>query len=449
MKLASAITTYLRCLKCGERIHSVVKGVRCPTCGGPLIPALQTPTPPHPSPGTGVWVWRAYLFSSRLRTYLSLGEGMTPFVRMENLGRNLGIKRLFVKLESRNPTGTFIDRGSATLVSMAKASKLRSVVVAAAGDLGISIPAYARKAGLRTKVFMPSTTTTSKAARAVILADEVVFTQDYEEALRKAIKYEGVEGTALGVPYNPYLIDGYRTLGYEIIHSTSSLNGRLNILVPVGNGALMVALWSAFKDLRREARFIGVKGCSDTPLIKDIYVKTPLFKELIEEIINETGGEIIEVCEDEALRASSNLARYEGVLVGPVGSSTIAALKKLDFTSDDVVVSVVSGDSPPDPAAMYRILELGERRLNREVSLGPTKIKILEVIALKGPMHPYGIWRTLRVENSFKLGIRTVYQHVSELESAGYITLSGVINVNGRKRKLYDLTPLALKALRG
>ncbi len=438
----------MRCLKCGERFNSVNKEVRCPVCGGLLIPALEASTSLKPSPGIGVWIWRNYLFSSRLRVNLSLGEGFTPFLKLENLGKIYRLRRLFVKLESRNPTGTFIDRGSATLLSVAKALRLRNVVIAAAGDLGISISAYARKAGIKTKVFMPSATTTGKAARAAILADDVVFTQDYEEALKKAIKYEGVDGTLLGVPYNPYLIDGYRTLGYEIFHSTSSLNGRLNILVPIGNGALMVALWSAFKDLKGRARFIGVKGCSDTPLIKDIYVRNPLFGDLVGEIVGETGGEIVEVCEDEALKASSNLARYEGILAGPVGSSTIAALKKLDFMQEDIIVSVVSGDSPPDPAAIYRMLELGKRRLKRETPLGPTKIKILEVIALKGPIHPYEIWRTLKVENSFRLGLRTVYQHINELESAGYITLSGVINVNGRRRKLYDLTPLALKALR-
>lgn len=436
----------LKCIKCGEEIHSLKLVALCPRCGGFLIP--HTTEIPKKKPGTGIWIWREALFSGLLKDRVSLGEGDTPLLKAKKLGRKLKVNNLILKVESRNPTGTFIDRGSATLVSVAKHLGVSSLAVAAIGDLGISIALYARRAGLKTKVYMPLSTSASKVAKALLTADNVVLTKDFKDSLTKANKFSEQIGSYAVTPSNPYLLDGYRTIAYEI--ATALPRDKLvnsTVLVPVGNGGLLTALWSAFSDLGIRVRYVGIKGCEETPLIKDIYVPSPIFKDLIIKIITESGGEIIPVCEDESISSMHELLIQEGLFVGAVGASSLAALRKLSRNSN-TVIAILSGDGQPDNVVISKLLELRKNRALDLTNLKETKSRILEIVALKGPIHPYAIWKTLRQEYSQKITLRSIYQHVKDLQEAGYIYISGKTLVGGKERKLYSITPKALDILR-
>ncbi len=437
--------TRLKCIDCGYSTTAIRTDLRCPICGGLLVVMLEDV--PTRIDGEGIWVWGECLAAGSASSKVTLGEGNTPLIKARRLGRKLGIKELILKDETRNPTGTFIDRGSATLVSMAKHMGIRKLVVASTGDLGISISAYARRAGIRTKIFMSGKAQTSKVYKTAALTDSLLITQTYEEALNRLRKYESTAGIMPVNPKNPYLIDGYRTIAYELLADAGPLIKEATVIVPVGDGALITALWTVFRDINYKVRFVGVRGCSDSPLIKDMYVKEPLLKNKIEKVISETNGEIIEICEEEAIEASVTLLRHEGIMAGPIGSSTIAALSKLR-SSSDVVISIISGDSLGDAAVLRKIIDSIKGKKPQITGLGFTKSKILEILALKGPLHPYGIWKALKEEYSIKISLRVVYQHIRELNSLGYIETKGTVTEDNRVRKLYMITKKGLALLR-
>ena len=436
----------LRCVRCGKEIYELEPLISCPECGGFLIP--HTTRAPKPRAGTGVWVWRSALFAGASEHMISLGEGNTPLLRAKKLGKKFKVRNLFLKVESRNPTGTFIDRGAATLVSVAKQLKINSLSVAAVGDLGISLALYARRADLRIKVYMLFSALASKVTKALVIADNVVLTNDFAESLRKARRFGEQTESYVVTPSNPYLLDGYRTIAYEIINKIPRrklVNSTL--LIPVGNGGLLTALWSAFTDLGIKAKYVGVKGCEETPLIKDIFVRSPIYQDLITKIINESGGDVISVCEKESVSSMNELLIQEGLFVGAVGASALAALGKLD-RKGDTVIAILSGDGQPDNVVLSKLLKLRKRRTLGLSGFKETKSRILEIVALKGPIHPYAIWKTLRDEYSQNITLRSIYQHVKELNEAGYIYVSGKAFVEGKERKLYSITSKAVDILR-
>ncbi len=324
-------------------------------------------------------------------------------------------------------------------------------MVASTGDLTISVSAYAKQARIKVKTFIPSNVSLSKAYKAMLLTDDYRFVETYDEAISKALK-QGLENyRAVILATNPYLMDGYKTIVYEVI---SELNTRPDyIVIPVGDGVLLASIKQALKDLGlNNIKFLGVKARRETPLLREIYVKTPMFKDFIEELKSSGELEVIEVEEDEALEASELMIKKEGLMIGPVGSSCVASLIKTlhqggKTLKEAIVVAIVTGDSLQDPYLMRALLE---RTLKpKEIPLlGFTKLKILEILAYEGPKHPYEIWKFLRNKYAIEISKRAVYQHLNELVRNGLAIVKDYVRVRGRLRKLYGITDLGLKELK-
>ena len=142
----------------------------------------------------------------------------------------------------------------------------------------------------------------------------------------------------------------------------------------------------------------------------------------------------MEVCEEELLETIRLVARSEGLLLEPVGVAALAAAKRLGERLGGVVVAVATG-GPLRDTAVLRML-VGKAPLRN--ALGATKQRILEIIASRGPIHPYEVWMVLRNAYGVRISLRTLYQHVWELEEKGYVRRVGRKMVNGRKRILYE-----------
>lgn len=127
------------------------------------------------------------------------------------------------------------------------------------------------------------------------------------------------------------------------------------------------------------------------PLLRDIYVSKPMLQEYLKELEDSGFIEVINVCDDEALEASEFMVKKEGFLVGPVGASCVAALKKFVSVGrkDFITVALMSGDPLQDPYVIKALLERTAGREERIVTLGFTKMKILEILAYGNPSHPY------------------------------------------------------------
>jgi len=391
-----------------------------------------------------VWVWSDSLATGVFEKRVSLYEGMTPLIRAHNLERILGAKEVLLKDESRNPTGTFIDRGAATVVTAALNLNVMRLVTASLGDLGISVATYARRAGIRCKVLIPATAPPVKTYQTLALADSVEFVEDYERAVHKAERYGSKAGSMPVTARNPYLIDGYRTLALELLNEVRE--GDAVVLVPVGDGALAWATCQILSKFTHGVRVIGVRASSTSPLLKDVAVRKPLLMDLLRDALASTGGFILEVSENDVIDAAKTLAGAEGLLIEPTGVTAVAALLKYsgEFSSPSKVVAVITGGPARDPAVLSIIAESkGLREVQR---VGFTKMKILEVVAMQGPIHPYATWKILTSRYGLKISLRSIYQHFNELLSMGLVE---VVESSGeRRRRLFKITEKGVEYIR-
>ena len=441
---------YLECIRCGKTYEPSNAILRCSYCDSPLIPRIKGLSLAHivmkqSNVTSGIWYLSDVLVSNP-KYRVSLGEGLTPLISMNNLSKEYSLGNILMKDESRNPTGTFIDRGSAVAISVAYSLGYRKVSVASLGDLGVSVSAYARRSGMKSHVLLPQAVIPSKAYQTLILADKVDFVGSYEEALNKVMKYRRSFPIT---PLNPYLLDGYRTLCYEVISQLRKAPDA--IIIPIGDGALLTTFWYVLKDLGLKSMIIGVRGSTASPILRDIYVEKPLFSDVIKEVIEESEGLIIEVCESDVFNAMKELARCEGILLEPVGASSLAALMKLtlkgELSSKSLVVTIATGGALRD-TSILRLLSEGKVPQPNGVKIGFTKSKILELLISKGPLHPYAIWKLLKDTYDIKISLRSLYQHMEELEKLGFVRVSGYSRVGKRIRKIYEVTPEGINMIR-
>ena len=434
----------LRCVRCGHEVGGVEYVSSCPQCGGLLITRASGCL--RKGKGSGVWVWGNGLFTSFMTPRVTLGEGNTPLIKSVKIGRSTGLT-LYFKDETKNPSGSFIDRGSATLATALKYFKIRSVVVPSTGDLSISVSTYLRRAGISSKAYVPSSVTLSKAYKTLLVSDRVKFVDSYEEALVKALKSTQFYDAAI-LPTNPFLIDGYRTVAFELVYSLGR-ERPLMVVVPIGDGVLALSIHYVLEDLGIHHKILGVRACKESPLLRDIYVAKPMLQEYLKELEDSGFIEVINVCDDEALEASEFMVKKEGFLVGPVGASCVAALKKLvgEGRKDFVTVALMSGDPLQDPYVIKALLERTAGRKEQIVALGFTKMKILEILAYGNPAHPYVLWKELKQKHGLNLNRRSVYKHVEELISLGFLKVVGHERVGGRIRKIVTITEQGLKHL--
>jgi threonine synthase len=149
---------------------------------------------------------------------ISLGEGSTPLVRADYLGKRLGGAEVFLKLEGCNPTGSFKDRGMVMAVAKAIEEGARSVVCASTGNTSASAAAYAANVGLRAIVLVPEgNIALGKLAQARMVGARIVaIAGSFDDALRIVRALASDYGLAIVNSINPYRIEGQKTAAFEV-----------------------------------------------------------------------------------------------------------------------------------------------------------------------------------------------------------------------------------------
>ncbi len=284
---------------------------------------------------------------------VSLGEGNTPLLAIHRSGAALGMTRLFIKDESRNPTWSFKDRLAAVAVSRAAQDGADTVVVSSTGNHGASVAAYAAAAGLRCVVLTLAS---------VPLVMKVLMQQYGAEVValevptdRWAVMRAGVEERGW-VPMsgyvdppsgsNPFGVDGYKTIAYELFEQLGGLVPDV-IIVPVGYGDSLTGILRGFEDLQqlgvadRLPRLIGAEvhghyaralglpgGAVDANSVAfSIAVGGATWQGV--DAIQRSGGTAVNVTNDELLQAQGVLARNEGLFVEASCAAPYAALEQL------------------------------------------------------------------------------------------------------------------------
>lgn len=356
--------THLECAACkleheAQRLHNL-----CRECGKPLLVRYDLEraqaTLTKESLGgrrSDLWRYREVLPVEDDENIVSLGEGWTPLLPAERLGKKLGINELYIKDESQNPTQSFKARGMSAAVSMAKELGARKLAVPSAGNAAGALAAYAARAGLECFIFMPSDTPRANVVECeqtgaeVTLIDGLITDCGAEVARRK----EAEGWFDVSTLKEPYRVEGKKTLGYEL---AEQLNWKLPdvIIYPTGGGTGLIGMWKAFEEMEQmgwigsdRPRMVTVQASGCAPIVRafeagerfaaefpdaetvasGLRVPKAIGDFLILDAIRASRGTAVAVSDEELIAATREIGAAEGIFCAPEGAACLPALKKL------------------------------------------------------------------------------------------------------------------------
>ena len=335
----------LRCAHCGISFHSDMTTLTCPECGLPL--EVDYPGHDYGSAILPMPVPKRFLDSA------SLGEGNTPVVSLPSIASQLGIESLDAKLEYINPTGSFKDRGTAVVIAVAKRYGVSEVVEDSSGNAGASVSAYAGRAGMKSHIFAPSSAPEAKLRQILAYGAQVHSIPGPREATTTAAAKYATEQDLVYASHvlSPYFVEGTKLFAYEVLRQSG---GRIpkHIVIPVGNGSLLLGALKGFSELKRGGHIAEIprlhavqaknvmpivaafQGFPDAPPVEStvaggIAVGTPARLEEIVTAIKSTQGTATAVEENDILAWRDTLAQTEGVYGEPTSAAAFAGLAQL------------------------------------------------------------------------------------------------------------------------
>jgi threonine synthase len=343
--------------------------------------------------------YRAWLPISQATPVVSLGEGFTPLVHLRRMGRRLGLRSLYAKVEGQNPTGSFKDRGMVVAVAKAVEEGARSIICASTGNTSASAAAYGAAHGLETVVVLPAgKIAMGKLLQAIVAGAKVVAIDgNFDAALRvvRALAEQDDHPVTLVNSVNPYRLDGQKTAAFEICDDLGRAPDVLAI--PVGNAGNISAYWAGFREYAAAGRvpgrprMLGFQAAGAAPLVLGHPIEAPDTVATAIRIGNpaswskaiaardESGGSIDAVTDDEILAAYRALAEEEGIFCEPSSAAGVAGITMLAASgaidADAVVVCVLTGTGLKDPTTAELIA--GERGvLQAEPTVGSVAVAL-------------------------------------------------------------------------
>jgi len=454
---------HLKCVDCSHLFDGDDLAATCELCGSSVIildePEVIPSREELDNLPPGVWRFRAFLPKLPSGEAVSLGEGGTPLLRAERLGGELGLDNLLIKDESRNPTGSFIDRGSTVLVSLARRRGFRECSCVTTGNLGASLSAYCAKAGMPARIRIQPSTDRGKLYQMLAYGAQIEATSRDQEWRP--------EGNSLSVTAgNPYILEGEKTTGFEMVHDLGWKTPDL-VVVPVGTGGHLSMIWRAIGQLREcglvaraDCRLLGVQLEGSAPILgsrkesgppqspfTELEESEPFFRKEVLRAIAESRGMGLTTTTNEAIKATGLLARTEGIFAEPASASAVAAIQagisRGFIRKEDEVVCVITGAGLKDTKAVSRLARVARRVAVREdytlarMQIGETKLELLRLLASR-PSYGYEMWQLLSHER--RITTASVYQHLIELEAFALVRRAGSATAKGRERVLYSLT---------
>src|SRR5437899_8099789 len=304
-----------------------------------------------------MWRYRDLLPIEDSVNVVTLGEGLTPLVKADRLGAELGLRNLYLKNDSMNPTNSFKDRVVSVAVSWARAHGFETIGCASTGNLANAVAAYAARAGLDCYVFVPEDTEEEKLVATGVFEPTVVSVRGtYDEVNRLCSQVmEELPWAFCNINVRPYYAEGSKTLTFE---TAEQLGWRLpdEIVIPIASGCQFVRHRRAAQELLDLGLVDGHKlpaltgaqalGCAPvynawtegtervTPvrpntIAKSIAIGNPSDGPYVVRIARETGGVVEAATEEEIVDAIRLLARTGGIFSEPAGGGTIGAPAQL------------------------------------------------------------------------------------------------------------------------
>lgn len=413
-----------RCSLCGEEYSPVDVTYTCPKDGGNLDVVLDYDAiknkyqPEDLLSRTDPSLWRflpllpvSELEDEGASTPLHVAGG-TPVFKLTSLAENHGLRNLWLKDESRNPTASFKDRASAIVVARAREIGADVVVTASTGNAGAALAGMSAAIGQKAVIFAPKTAPQAKIAQLLIFGAKVILIDGtYDEAFDLAVKAANEFGWyCRNTGYNPFTAEGKKTAAFEIWEwweNTHRLwhdqfgadidHAPLTIFVSVGDGNIISGIHKGFKELfqlgwiARIPRIIGVQATGSAAVANAFHGNTETIKPVSSKTIadsisvdlprdgvravraaKETDGTYVNVSDEEILKAIAELGKV-GVFAEPAGAAAYAGLVKGAGSgvvgSEDPILVINTGSGLKDiqtamSAASYKAAPIIEPTLN-------------------------------------------------------------------------------------
>lgn len=369
----------LKCRECGKE-YPPIKIHACEDCFGPLevvynLDSIKVNKHIIKKRDRTLWRYHELLPIEDKAKIVDLRAGFTPLQECRRLAETLGVRKLCIKNDTVNPTGSFKDRPATVAVSKSLEFEFKAVGCASTGNLAAATAAHAARAGLPCYVFIPSNIEKGKVLQAAAYGAKIIAVKGtYDDANRLAAQaaYEH-DWAIVNINVRPYYVEGSKTIVFEICEQLG-WRAPENIIIPVGSGALLCAIWRGLKQFRDleliselKTRLIGAQPEECSPIVKAfkshsediIPVEKPetIAKSLAIgdpgdgiyalRAIKESKGLAEYASDEEIIEGVNLLAKAEGIFAEPAGGVTIAILKKLiesgDIARDEEVICCVTG----------------------------------------------------------------------------------------------------------
>jgi len=367
------------CSRCHRRYALNTLAYKC-ECGGAF--ELEKVLPKLPlgklkSRANSIWRYREVLPVETDENIVTLGEGMTPLIR-----ERIFDKEILLKLDYLFPTGSYKDRGASVLISKIKELGIKIVVDDSSGNAGAAISAYCARAGITCEIYCPETASEGKLVQIRLYGAKLNKIPGSREETAKAIQEKAKEVFYASHNWNPFFMEGTKTVFYEICEQ---LEWKVpdSIITPVGYGSIILGVAWAGKELMEMGiidhlpKLVAVQTEAISPIYaafrkgetkvtplaqgrhtyaEGIACANPIRGKQILEVLRETDGEVIKVSEEE-IAEGINILAQKGIYVEPTSAVVVGALKKsLKVEEGKTNVVILTGSGLKATDKMLKIL---------------------------------------------------------------------------------------------
>ena len=376
--------THLECTLTGERFDASHPHRTNPANGKPLFArydldrAKTTLTKDSLADRPqNMWRYREVMPVIDDDNIITLGEGGTPLISAGRLANEIGMKKVYIKDEGVNPTGSFKARGLGAAVSKAKELGQMRLTMPSAGNAAGAMSAYAAAGGMEAHVFMPKDAPIANKVECQAYGANLTlvdgFITDAGQMSQRAAEELGLFDVS--TLREPYRVEGKKTMGYEIVEQLGFKVPDV-IVYPTGGGTGIVGIWKALDEMEQlgwigseRPRMVCVQAEGCAPLVEAFHkgkefaspfpdpqtmaaglrVPAAIGDFLVIRAVRESGGTAVTVSDEEMVDGMVEMARTEGVFAAPEGGATLAALRKLIedgvVKRDERVILLVTGNA--------------------------------------------------------------------------------------------------------
>lgn len=285
----------------------------------------------------------------KITTTVSLGEVKTPILK-----RTLQERDVYLKLDYMQPTGSFKDRGAFAMVNKLKELGIKEVVEDSSGNAGAAFAGYCAAAGIKCNIYLPESTSPGKIKQISAYKANVVKVPGTREDTAKAILKAAETTYYASHVYNPLFFEGTKSLAYEIYEQIGIPD---YIVVPAGNGTMLLGIYKGFKEIGQLPRIIVVQSKNCAPIFskfknqpvgkmkptaaEGIAIQDPKRMDEMLEAVKDSNGDIIAVDDADVIKAQELLGEMGIYIEVTSGAAVAGMLQYFDKGYDEKLTIVV------------------------------------------------------------------------------------------------------------